>query len=424
MNVIDIINKKRLNQVLTYDEIKFMVDGYLNDSIKDYQMSSFLMAICINGMNLDEVYQLTDIMINSGEIINLDDIKGIKVDKHSTGGIGDKTTLIIGPLVASCGVPVVKMSGRGLGYTGGTIDKLESIEGFRTNIDINELKNQIKNINIGIISQSNNVVLADKKIYALRDVSGTTSSIPLIASSIMSKKIASGADKILLDVKYGKGALMESKESAIELAKIMVQIGNRYKKETIAVITNMDNPLGNYVGNGLEVKEAIDILGYKGNKELKELCITLSSYMVSMGLNIDLKDARKLVVDNLINGNALNKMKELINYQGGDIEKIDISKTFIEVRSTKSGYINSIDALTIGKLAMELGAGRKTKEDMIDYGVGIEILKQVGDFVNINDVLARVYVKNKMIGIVELLNSFVIEQTLKQKEQLILGTIK
>jgi pyrimidine-nucleoside phosphorylase len=424
MNIIELINKKRLKEKLSDEEIKFIIDGYVTDEIKDYQMASLLMAICINGMSDEEIYSMTEAMLRSGNIIDLSFIGGIKVDKHSTGGIGDKTTLIVGPLVASCNIPFAKMSGRGLGYTGGTIDKLESISGFRTTLTDEEFKEQIKKINIGIISQTENIVPADKKIYALRDVTGTVESIPLIASSIMSKKLASGADKIVLDVKYGVGALMKNKEDAMELAKIMVSIGNKYNKQTIALITNMDYPLGNMVGNGLEVKEAIDILSYRGNKDLKELCIVIASYIVSMALNIDIKEARTMVINNLISGKALNKLKELISSQGGGINNINISNNIIEVRSEKSGYINNINALKIGEISNALGAGRLSKEYSIDHGVGIEIVKHVGDYVNVGDVIARLYVNKKIVNIEDVLNAFTIEDSLKQKEQLILGIMK
>ena len=424
MNIIEIITKKKNNEILSYEEIKYVISSYMNGTIKDYQMSSLLMAICINGMNIQEIYNLVDSMIRSGNIINLSGINGIKVDKHSTGGIGDKTTLIIGPMVASCGVPFAKMSGRGLGYTGGTIDKLEAINGFKTNMSETEFKNQINDINIAIISQTENIVPADKKIYALRDVTGTTESIPLIASSIMSKKIASGSDKILLDVKYGRGALVKKKEDAIELAKLMVDIGNRYNKKTMAVITNMDIPLGNMIGNGLEIKEAIDILSYRGNKELKELCIVLASYMLSLSKNIEYKDARKIVFDNLINGNALKKFYEMVFKQGGNINNVAISKNVIEVKSNKTGYINDIDSLVLGKLSMSLGSGRKSIEEGIDHGVGIELVKTVGEFINKDETIAKLYIGNKTINIDELLGAYKIEDKLVDNSPLILGVIK
>jgi len=424
MNIVEIINKKKNNEVLSNEEINYVINGFMNGEIKDYQMSSLLMTICFNGMNMEEIYFLVDAMVKSGNVINLSSINGIKVDKHSTGGIGDKTTLIVGPLVASCGVPFVKMSGRGLGYTGGTIDKLESISGFRTNLSEEEFVRQINEINLSIISQTENIAPADKKIYALRDVTGTTNSIPLIASSIMSKKIASGADKIVLDVKYGIGALVKDKEAAIELAKIMVKIGNRYNKKTIAILSNMDNPLGNMIGNGLEVKEAIDILSYRGNKELKELCLVLAAYMVSLSKNIDYKEARDMVVNNLINGKALNKFKDMILKQGGNIDNIKISNNLIEVKSNKNGYINGINALSIGKLVMNLGAGRLSKEQGINHGVGIELVKNVGDNVKVGDVIAKVYYENKTINVNDVIESFKIEDNLVNKEYIVLGVIQ
>jgi len=424
MNIVEIINKKKNNEVLSNEEINYVINGFMNGEIKDYQMSSLLMTICFNGMNMEEIYFLVDAMVKSGNVINLSSINGIKVDKHSTGGIGDKTTLIVGPLVASCGVPFVKMSGRGLGYTGGTIDKLEAISGFRTNLSEEEFVRQINEINLSIISQTENIAPADKKIYALRDVTGTTNSIPLIASSIMSKKIASGADKIVLDVKYGIGALVKDKEAAIELAKIMVKIGNRYNKKTIAILSNMDNPLGNMIGNGLEVKEAIDILSYRGNKELKELCLVLAAYMVSLSKNIDYKEARDMVVNNLINGKALNKFKDMILKQGGIIDNIKISNNLIEVKSNKNGYINGINALSIGKLVMNLGAGRLSKEQGINHGVGIELVKNVGDNVKVGDVIARVYYENKTINLNDVIESFKIEDNLVNKEYIVLGVIQ
>jgi pyrimidine-nucleoside phosphorylase len=424
MNIIELINKKRLKDSLTFDEIKFIIDNYLNGNIKDYQISSLLMAICINDMSEEEIYNLTEVMLNSGNKIDLSMISGVKVDKHSTGGVGDKTTLIVGPMVASCGVIVAKMSGRSLGFTGGTIDKLESIKGFRTNLSNEEFINQVRNIGISVVSQTENLVPADKKIYALRDVTGTVESIPLIASSIMSKKLASGADKILLDVKYGVGALMKTKEDAIALAKLMVKIGNRHGKETIAILSDMNSPLGNMIGNGLEVKEAIDVLNYKGNRDLKDLCIIIASYMVSIAKNMDIKEARQLVIDNLINGNAYGKFVDLIRSQCGDINNIDISNNIIEIKSNRTGYINNIDALKIGKLTMKLGAGRTNKDDAIDYGVGIELVKHVGDFVNTGDVIAKIYIRNKILMSDEVLDAFIIEDALKQREPLVLGIIK
>lgn len=424
MNIIEIIDKKRNNKKLSFEEIKYVINSYVIDEIKDYQMSSFLMAICINGMDSEETYYLTECMLNSGDKINLSSIPGIKVDKHSTGGIGDKTTLIVGPIVASLGVPVAKMSGRGLGYTGGTIDKLESIPGFNVNIAPDEFINQVKKINICISSINKNIVPADKKIYALRDVTGTVSSMSLIASSVMSKKLASGADKILLDVKYGSGALLKTKEEAIDLAKLMIYIGNNHQKETMALITNMNYPLGNMIGNALEVKEAIEILNNRGNSELRELCIIISTYMVSMSKGISFADAGKEVLDSLKSGKAYNKFLEMVSYQKGDITKLYVSENIIEVRSNKEGFINNINALTIGELSMKLGAGRKTKEDVVDPSVGIEIVKHIGSYVKNKDLIARLYINRTNIDPNEIINAFTIEKELKEQEKIIFGVIK
>lgn len=424
MNIIEIINKKKNKEKLNYEEIKEIVGRYMIGDVKDYQMSAFLMAICINGLDNQELFSLVDVMVKSGKTLDLSSINGIKVDKHSTGGIGDKTTLIIGPLVASCGVPFVKMSGRGLGYTGGTIDKLEAIDGFKTNLSNSEFIEQINKINISIISQTEDIVPADKKMYALRDVTSTTDSIPLIAASIMSKKIASGANKIVLDVKYGSGALIHSREKAIELAKLMVEIGKKYNKETIALITNMNNPLGNMIGNGLEVKEALNVLNYKGNKELKELCLVLATYIVSLSKQIDFKEARVEVINNLINGKALNKFYEFVLAQGGDINAINISNNVIELKANSSGYINQIDSLLLGKYVMELGAGRKNKEENIDHGVGIELLKNIGDYVNQGDILLKIYYRYKVDNVDSLYDAYKIENEMKNKEGIIFGVIK
>jgi len=391
MNIIDIITKKKNKEELSKEEIKYVIDNYLNDNIKDYQMSSLLMAIVLNGMCFEETYNLTETMLNSGNVMDLSEINGIKVDKHSTGGVGDKTTLVVGPLVASCGVPVAKMSGRGLGFTGGTIDKLESIEGFNTKISNKEFINQVNNIKIALVSQTENLVPADKKIYALRDVTGTTESIPLIASSIMSKKLASGSDKILLDVKVGKGAFMKNIDSARELAKTMVKIGNRHGKETIAILTNMNYPLGFTIGNSLEVIEAIDTLNGKGEKKFTDLCLLLASYMVSMGKNINIDKAVEEVKENFNNKKAYDKFKELVINQNGDIDNIPIENNVIDIYSDKDGYITDINTLSLANLCNDLGAGRKKKEDNINSKVGVKLLKTINDKVNTNDLLMKVY---------------------------------
>ena len=424
MYIVDLIEKKKNNKSLTKDEIKYIINSYVKDEIKDYQMSSLLMAICINGLSSEETFYLTEAMLESGNIIDLSSIKGIKVDKHSTGGVGDKTTLIIAPIVASLGVPIAKMSGRGLGYTGGTIDKLESIPGFNVNININDFIDQVKKINVCIGTTTKEVAPADKKIYALRDVTGTVSSMALIAASIMSKKLATGADKILLDVKYGKGALIKNVKEAIELAKLMVYIGNNHGKETKALITNMDAPLGNMIGNGLEVKEAIEILNGKGNKDLRDLCIVISTYMVSMSKNIDYITAQGEVLKSIRTKSAYNKFLELIKYQGGNIDLISISPNVFEVKTSKSGYINDIDALKIAEICQRLGSGRMYKEDDIDYGVGIEIIKNIGEYVNIGGVIAKVYIGNKTINYNEVIDAFVIEQEKTSKKPIIYGIVK
>ena len=390
MNIIDIITKKKNKEELSYEEIKFAVDNFMTENVKDYQMSSLLMAIVINGMTDEEIYNLTKVMMDSGDKIDLSKINGIKVDKHSTGGVGDKTTLIVGPLAAACGVPIAKMSGRGLGFTGGTIDKLESIKGFNTKLTNEEFINQVNSIGIALVSQTGNLVPADKKIYALRDVTGTTESIPLIASSIMSKKLASGADKIVLDIKVGKGAFMKTREDAKKLANTMINIGKRFDKEVIALITNMDYPLGNTIGNALEVKEAIDTLSGKGEERFTELCIMIASYMVSIGKEISIEDALDLVVENLNNKNALKKFYELVKAQGGDINNIEIEENEYKITSDKEGYLTDIDTLQLAKFVNSLGAGRYRKEDDINHKVGLILCKKVNDRVEKGDTLGYV----------------------------------
>ena len=393
--IVDIINKKRLGLALSYDEIYFIFNGYLNGNVKDYQMSSLLMAICINGMNDDEVFALTKIFIESGDVLDFSNIDGIKVDKHSTGGIGDKTTLIIAPIVASLGVPVVKMSGRGLGYTGGTIDKLESIKGFRIDLSDDEVLEQVRNIGVVVTGQTANLVPMDKVIYALRDVTATVSSIPLIASSIMSKKIAAGADKILIDIKVGDGALLQSMKDAEKLSELMIKIGNFYGREVRTKISDMNVPLGRAIGNSLEVLEAISVLKNKdGNNNLTNLCIGLASEMVSMGKNIGYEEAKKLVIENIDNGKAYNKFLEMVKCQGGDIDSLSVSNSKQEIFADRDGIVKNIDALKLGKLSVSLGAGRESKEDKIDYSVGIYLNKLVGDKVAKGDVIATIYKKD------------------------------
>ena len=398
MNIVEIINKKRVKEELSKEELSFAFNGYLDGTVKDYQMSSLLMAICINGMEKREIFDLVDIFIKSGDILDLSEIPGIKVDKHSTGGVGDKVTLIIGPIVAACNVPVAKMSGRGLGHTGGTIDKLESIKGFNTSLSEEDFIKQVKDIHLAVTGQTRNLCPMDKVIYALRDVTGTVASIPLIATSIMSKKIAGGADKILLDVKVGDGALMKTLEDAKKLADLMEEIGKFYHRDVICEITDMNTPLGDNIGNSLEVIEAMDILnGKKGT--LRDLCIDVSTKMVSMSKEISEEDAKKEVLDVLDSGSAFNKFLEFVKAQGGDINSLRVSMKTIDVKSTKKGIISKIKALKLGELSLMLGAGRINKEDIIDHTVGIVLKKHLNESVNVGDTLCTLYVKDLNIDI-------------------------
>ena len=394
MNIVDIINKKRVNKKLTHEELDYAFNGYLNGTVKDYQMSSLLMAICINGMTDEETFDLTDIFIKSGDVLDLSSIPGVKVDKHSTGGVGDKVTLIIGPIVSSCGVPVPKMSGRGLGHTGGTIDKLESIKGFNTNLTEEEFINQIKKIGFAVTGQTKNLCPMDKVIYALRDVTGTVASIPLIATSIMSKKIAGGADKILLDVKVGDGALMKTMEDAKALASIMERIGKAHHRDVICEITDMNVPLGHNIGNSLEVIEAMDTLqGRKG--KLYDLCLDISANMISLSKGISYDEALNEATEALTSGRAFKKFEEFVKMQGGDLNSLEVSNQTIDIISNKKGTLKNIRALALGELSVSLGAGRRTKEDSIDHSVGIVIHKDIDDKINVGDKLATLYVKDK-----------------------------
>lgn len=423
MNIIDIIVKKKNNKELIYDELFFVVDSYINDKITDYQMSAFLMAVCINDMTDKEIYNLTTIFINSGDVIDFDYLNTTIVDKHSTGGVGDKTTLIVAPLVAACGVKVIKMSGKGLGHTGGTIDKLESIPGFNVNLSEDELLKQINDINVAIISQTKNLVPADKKIYALRDVSGTVESIPLIASSIMSKKIASGADKIVIDLKVGNGALIKNINDARRLARLMIKIGNYFKKEVVCVVTNMNFPLGLSIGNSLEVLESIQTLLGQGPKDLEQVVISLATYMVSLGKNISYENAKQEVINKLNNREALDKFMQLIKSQNGDIKKVEVSKKEQKIYSTKTGYINNIDAYQLGNIAKKLGAGRMTKDDSINYKVGIVLHKQVNDYVTNNELLATIYYEDELLDTNEILQAYTISGN-EIKQEIIYEVIK
>ncbi|NMA49660.1 MAG: pyrimidine-nucleoside phosphorylase [Tissierellia bacterium] len=394
MRVVDIIEKKKHNKVLSKEEIDFMVQGYTKGEIPDYQMSAFLMTIYFNGMKTDEIANLTESFVNSGDRVDLSEIEGIKVDKHSTGGVGDKISLIVIPLVAETGIPVAKMSGRGLGHTGGTIDKLESIPGFKTELSNKEFIDNVNIYKMGIVGQTSNLTPADKKIYALRDVTATIDSIPLIASSIMSKKIASGADAIVLDVKVGSGAFMKTLDEAKQLAETMVNIGKSLNRDTIAVITNMDQPLGYEVGNSNEVKEAIKVLSGKGSEDETMISLAIAANMCMLGGAFkDYDKAYKYLEKSIQSGKALNKFRELIRIQGGDERVIDnpdllpSAKNSYNLIATKDGYIESIATESIGITAMLLGAGRRTKDDKIDYGAGITLHKKIGDSVKKGDIL-------------------------------------
>lgn len=398
MRMYDLIMKKRKGEELTTEEINFFVDGFTKGEIPDYQASAMLMAIFFNKMNKRETADLTNAMVESGDKIDLSNIKGIKVDKHSTGGVGDKTSICLTPLVASLGIPVAKMSGRGLGHTGGTIDKLETFEGFSVELTEEQFMENVNKINIAIMGQSGNLVPADKKLYALRDVTATVDNMSLIASSIMSKKLASGADAIVLDVKVGDGAFMKTPETAKELAQEMVDIGKHLGRETIGVISDMDQPLGYAIGNSLEVKEAIELLKGNGPKDLLELTLTIGSNMLLCAKKAEsIEEARKMLIDNIENGKGLEKLKDFVKAQGGDISPIDDYSKFPqakyveEVISPVDGYITKIHAEAFGLIAMELGAGRATKESEIDLAVGIVLNKKRGEKVNKGDVLAYIH---------------------------------
>lgn len=428
MDILDIIAKKRDKGTLSRDEIHFFIKNYVDDLIKDYQASALLMAIYLNGMNNEEISILTDEMMHSGEVMNLHSIEGIKVDKHSTGGVGDKVSLILGPMIASAGAKLAKMSGRGLGHTGGTLDKLESIPGMRINLSKNEFIQQVKKIGISIIGQNSKLVPADKKIYALRDVTSTIGSIPLIASSVMSKKLASGSDAILLDVKYGSGAFMKDIDSAKELARTMVNIGKHLNKDVKAEVTPMDQPLGLAVGNNLEIKEVIATLKGNGPKDLFELCIDSGAIMLMQAKITKTKEEGvKILQENVKNGKAFDKFVEFVSAQGGDVSyildpsKFEMAKNIVPIYSKKSGYINRIDAMTIGISSMRLGGGRETLDDIIDMSAGIVLNKKLGDEVRENELLCTIYTnkkENDYLPIIEnVYNSFKIDENLMYKKE-------
>ena len=418
MLMTDIILKKRHNKKLTDEEIAFFIKGYVDGSIPDYQVSAFLMSVCFNGMDKEETSKLTYEMMHSGEVVDLSMIKGIKVDKHSTGGVGDKTSLVLGPMVSACGAKVAKMSGRGLGHTGGTLDKLESIPNMQIQIQKEDFIKQVNEIGIAIIGQTADLVPADKKLYALRDVTGTVDCIPLIASSIMSKKLATGSDAICLDVKFGSGAFFEKPEEARKLAKAMVEIGTLMNRNTKALLTNMDQPLGKAIGNSLEVKEAIATLKGNGPSDLLELCLQAGSLMlVQAQVASNKEEARAKLLKTIEDGSALDKLAAFIKAQHGDESyiydpsKFSVAKNIVEIKSNKQGYIQRINALGLGEAAMKQGAGRATKEDLIDYAAGIIVEKKCGDYVNKGDVLAYLHTNKDEYSkqVEEIVESFIID---------------
>lgn len=398
MRILDIIEKKKLGEQLSKEEISFWIKGLCSGDIPDYQTSALLMAIRLKGMNQEETVNLCQEMVHSGDILDLSEIEGIKADKHSTGGVGDKTSLVLGPLVASCGLKIAKMSGRGLGHTGGTLDKLESISGLNIFLSEDEFKKQVAEIGIAIVGQTGELVPADKKLYALRDVTATVDSIPLISSSIMSKKLAAGSDTILLDVKYGKGAFMHTVEDAKKLAKTMISIGKSLGKNTMAMITDMNAPLGRTIGNALEIKEAVLTLKGQGEESFTEFIISAAKIMLVQGkITSDEAEADKMLRENIKNGKAFLKFKEMVRSQGGNVDQIDDldllpkSKHIEDMKSKEEGYISKINSEELGILSMKLGGGRKKKEDKINYAVGIIMDKKVGDYVKIGDSLGQIH---------------------------------
>lgn len=403
MNLYDIITKKKRSEALTKEEIDFVVSGYTKGEVADYQMSALLMAICINGMNEEETFNLTISMRDSGDILDLSEIDGIKVDKHSTGGVGDKISLILSPMLAALGVKVAKMSGRGLGHTGGTIDKLESIKGFTTTLSRDEFLYNVNNIGMAIAGQSANLAPADKKIYALRDVTATVDCIPLIASSIMSKKLASGADAIVLDVKCGNGAFMKTEEEAKRLAQAMVSIGRMAGKKISAVITDMNEPLGSHIGNGLEVAEVIETLKGNGNRDILEVTYALGSEMLIFAKKANTKEeARNMLENTIADGSAYEKFTEFVKAQKGDIsyitspEKLVKASVIKELKANACGYISELDTENIGRAVQILGGGRSKKDDIIDMSVGLIINKKTGSYVKSEDTIFTLYGNDKI----------------------------
>ena len=435
MRMVDLIIKKRQGEALTREEIAFWIDGYVNGIIPDYQTSAMCMAILFKGMSEEEVINLTDLMEHSGETLDLSNLRGVKVDKHSTGGVGDKTSLVLGPMVAACGATLAKLSGRGLGHTGGTLDKLESIPGFSIAISGDRFTKQVNSIGIAIAGQTQSLVPADKKMYALRDVTGTVESIPLIAASVMSKKLAAGTDAILLDVTLGNGAFMKDINQARTLAKLMCKIGNGLKRDTRAVLSNMNEPLGLAVGNALEVKEAIAALHGEGPEDLMELCYIAGAVMLEQAKickNFD--EGRKMLEECIKDGSAFNKFLEMVAAQGGDVEyilhpeKFELAKNIVPIYAKEEGYVEEIDALEIGLSSMTLGGGRETLDDVIDMSAGIMLSKKVGDYVKEGEVLCYLH-SNKNVTLINrvsknVFNAFKISKAFVEKPKVVLEIIQ
>ena len=435
MRMVDLIIKKRQGEALSREEIAFWIDGYVNGVIPDYQTSAMTMAILFRGMSEEEVINLTDLMEHSGDTLDLSNLRGVKVDKHSTGGVGDKTSLVLGPMVAACGATLAKLSGRGLGHTGGTLDKLESIPGLRIALSEKEFEEQVNRIGIAIAGQTQSLVPADKKMYALRDVTGTVESIPLIAASVMSKKLAAGTDAILLDVTLGNGAFMKDIDQARTLAKLMVKIGNGLNRDTRAVLSNMNEPLGLAVGNALEVKEAIAALHGEGPEDLMDLCYIAGSVMlVQAKVAKDEVEGRKMLEKVIRDGSAFTKFLEMVQAQGGDVEyilhpeKFEVAKNIVPIYAKNRGYVKNIDALEIGLSSMTLGGGRETLDDVIDMAAGIMLVKKVGDEVNEGDVLCYLH-SNKNVTLInrvakEVLAAFEISEEKVEKPKVVLEIIQ
>ncbi len=425
MKAIDVIEKKASGQILNYEDIKYMVNSYVKGKISDKTMSDFLWLIYNNGLTIEETINLTDVMINSGETIDLSSLGKPVVDKHSTGGVGDKITLIVSPIVAAAGVCVPKMSGRGLGLTGGTVDKLESIPGYKLNLSKKQFLDELKHVGCAVISQSEKIAVADKKIYALRNEIGAVDSIPLIASSIMSKKIASGSDTIVIDLKVGKGAFMKNIKEATRLAKTMVKIGKHYNKKVVCTLSDMNIPLGRNIGNALEVREAMNFFAGKHDKRLYELSVYISALMISTAKGISFRKSKEIVLNLLENGYAKTIFYKWIKYQGGDLTKLkEKAKKFI-VTSEESGYVNSIDSNKIAQIVFDLGAGRVKKTDKIDYAVGLVLNKQLGEKVYKGESLAVIYYNKKVQDMEKkVLDAFKIDKKKRQVKKIIISTIK